>query len=285
MSKLPKAPYALCDKCPFQKRPVALTTGPEDAKIAIVSRSPGHYEALAGKSFSGPSGKVLDHLLQLHGVSRDVVKATNVVLCQSDGTESGFGLAQACCEPRLEAEIADCDTVIAAGREAARGLVGEANVARNRGYVHYHQSPKSGKQQRVIITNNPAVVLRDDGNFPELVRDFRLAISPLPEPEMPAVAWTEKIDVAVDWARQIYKQLSELPDGTIVAADIEGFYSGMTAVGLSMRPEKAIVFGREPCANPEFLAPLLTLPNIRYLWHNGKYDVKVLSAFWYTSSC
>jgi DNA polymerase-1 len=244
---------------------------------------------MAGKSFSGPSGKVLDHLLQLHGTSRDEVIATNVVLCQSDGTESGFAFAQACCEPRLEAEIAEVTTVIAAGREAAKAVTGDPNVARNRGYVHYRDSPMSDKTQRVIVTNNPAVVLRDDGNFPELVRDFRLAINPLPQPEMPMVRWTEKLDEARDWARQIYDQLSVKAgsfysdDERLVSCDIEGFYTGMTAVGFSTRPERAVVFGvpvvQDEDFRQEFLEPLLTIEGLRYLWHNGKYDVKVLRHF------
>src|SRR5712675_1617738 len=94
-----KHPLALCHKCPLKDRPHAATTGPADAKIAVVSRSPGYYEAQSGKSFSGPSGKVLDHLLEIHGVSRSEVLATNAVLCQSDGTESGFAVALECCSP------------------------------------------------------------------------------------------------------------------------------------------------------------------------------------------
>src|SRR5687767_916664 len=128
-TKLPKAPYALCGQCPFKDRPFAKTTGPADAKLAIVSRSPGYHEALNGKSFFGPSGKVLDHLLALQGVDRKEVLATNVVLCQSDGDEPGFGMAAACCQPRLEAEIAGCETVIAAGSEAVKTLLDVGSIA------------------------------------------------------------------------------------------------------------------------------------------------------------
>ena len=76
----PKAPHALCDKCPFKDRDFAATTGPKDADIAVVSRSPGYYESLAGKSFAGPSGKVLDHLLKIHGVVRNDIITTNVAI-------------------------------------------------------------------------------------------------------------------------------------------------------------------------------------------------------------
>ena len=279
--KLPKAPYALCDKCPFKDRSFSRTTGPEDAKIAVVSRSPGHFESLAGKSFSGPAGRVLDHLLQLHGVKRDEVLATNVVLCKSDGNEKGFGLAQACCAPRLESEIGEADTVIAAGREAAWGVIGEANIGMNRGYVH-HRDSEAGKDQRVIVTNNPAVVVRDDATFPELVRDFRLAISPLPTPKLPKVSWTEDLDEAKRWADEMFDTISG-GTNTLVAVDIEGGYSGLACIGFAIRPERAVTFGIGPCSDEtfrrEYIGKLLTIEDVRYLWQFGKYDTKELKKF------
>jgi uracil-DNA glycosylase family 4 len=294
-----KAPYAVCHKCPFRDRPIAKTTGPANAKIAVVSRSPGHYEALNGKSFSGPSGKVLDHLLLQQNVSRETVLATNVVLCQSEGPEEdGWNLAVACCAPRLESEIARADTIIACGREAADELFGEPMpIHYNRGFVHDLEST-AGKLQRVIITNNPAVVIRDDGSFPELVRDFRLAINPLPKPRLPDVVMIDDIEQAKDAATKILGQF-EVMGGSfyadtekIVSCDIEARgaegsgESGLSknaevvCAGFAIRPERAVVFGERPCYDSvfrrEYLARLFEVEGIRYLWHNGKYDIKVL---------
>ena len=277
----PKAEHALCDKCPFKSRNFAKTTGPADADIAIVSRSPGYHEALNGKSFFGPSGKVLDHLLSLQGVNRSDVLTTNVVLCQSDGSEPGFGMAAACCAPRLEAEIENTSTIIAAGAEAVTALLGGGSIARMRGYPHMRGT------QRVVVTNNPAVVLRDDGSFPELVRDFRLAIDPLPTPRLPKVKWIEDIDEA---KRAVDTILADIVSGTILASDIEtrgiGGESGLSqfaeivCAGFSTRPERAVVFGEPVCMDRQFvttyLRRLYEIQGISYLWHNGKYDVKIL---------
>lgn len=292
----PKAPFALCHKCPFVNRSVALTTGPTDARVAVVSRSPGHYEALAGKSFSGPSGKVLDHLLQVHGTSRDDVIATNVVLCQSDGTEAGFATAQSCCEPRLMNELESVETVIACGREAAWGIIGATNIASNRGYVHKEVNPATDKIQRIIVTSNPAVVLRDDANYPELVRDFRLALDPLPEPVMPIVRAIDNLDEAKEAIEQMKQMIAAAASGgndVILSSDIEargpGDYKGSTGLshrstlacaGFSIRGERAVVFGETVVSDKTFLIEhlreLWELRGVRYLWHNGKYDVKVL---------
>jgi len=252
----------------------------------VVSRSPGHYEALSGKSFTGPSGKVLDHLLATHGVSRDEVLATNVVLCQSDGQESGFALAQACCETRLDSELSVADTVIACGSEAVYGVLGASNIAQNRGYVHFRQiadGPEGAhtRLQRVIVTNNPAVVLRDDANYPELVRDFRLALDPLPEPKMPTVRVIDNAREAKDAVEDMIAVMSE---HGMVACDIEtrgvdgkdglAHTAEVVCAGFSVRTERAVVFGEQ--VPLDVYSALFELPDVSYLWHNGKYDISIL---------
>jgi DNA polymerase-1 len=277
---IPKAPFALCDKCPFRDRAVAQSTGPADASIAIVSRSPGFHEATSGKSFSGPSGKVLDNLLEIQGTARNEIRATNVVLCQSDGQEPGFKAAVACCAPRLAAEIGRVDSVVACGAEAAEALTGARSIGRNRGFVHYREKLDGGLQ-RVIVTNNPAMVLRDDATYPELVRDFRLAINPLPEPKLPTIKWTEDINEAKKWAEQVAQQVGYAgSDNQLVAFDIETRGSEIVCCGFSIRPERAVVFGEPPCRDDDFrrryLSRIFGNPRARYLGHFAKYDTKVL---------
>jgi len=289
-----KAPYALCDTCPFKDRGMAKSTGPEDAKIALVSRSPGYYDVLNGKTFGGPSGKVLDHLLAQQGKTRNDVLVTNLVLCQSDGPEDkGWSLAVQCCKPRLESEIADADTIIAAGSEAGREIVDNfASIGADRGYIHHRDSPANPeKRQRVVVTNNPVVVLRDDATYPELVRDFRLAINPLPQPKLPEVKWIDDVDEAKKQAEFMIDHISGLKD-VIVSTDIEArgtenvkrsglrHTAQIVCAGFSVRSERAVVFGERACTDDGFrsnyLKQLFEIDRVSYLWHNGKYDVKVL---------
>jgi uracil-DNA glycosylase family 4 len=301
-----KHPLAICEKCPFADRAFAATTGPKDAKVAVVSRSPGYVEAQSGKSFSGMSGRVLNHLLEVHGQPRDEVLATNVVLCQSGSPseEAGnsFALAAACCEPRLEADIAGASTVIACGVEAAQAVTGVSNIARNRGYVHDRVavSPNgSGSEhlQRVIVTSNPAVAIRNDGTFPDLMRDFKLALDPLPIPSMPKVRMVDTLEEAETAVTQMLEQLCENP--CLIASDLETRGSldvsqkdvqlkagglrhtaDIVCAGFSIRPERAVVFGEAVCSDEGFLKDRLSqlwdIEGCTYLWHNGKYDVKVL---------
>ena len=57
-----------------------LGQGYADANIMIVGESPGEKEALSGKVFVGPSGKVLDELLVAIELSREDVFMTNILL-------------------------------------------------------------------------------------------------------------------------------------------------------------------------------------------------------------
>lgn len=289
-----KVPYANCEKCPFANKRIAKTTGPPNASIAFVSRSPGYHEGMAGKSFSGPSGKVLDHLLVRQGITREEILATNVVLCQSDGPEDpGWDQAVECCAPRLENELANCKTVIAGGTEASRSLVDDfLTIGTDRGYVHDRTSPVSGELQRIVVTNNPAVVIRDDANYPEMVRDFKLAINPLPKPKLPTVRWIDNVADAKLAVNVMMTEITKMGPGTIVASDIEArgtenvkksglkHTAEIVCAGFSIRPERAVVFGEKPCSDETFrgtyLKGLYEISNVQYLWHNGKYDIKVL---------
>src|SRR5215831_959141 len=202
-----KHPLAECERCPLVNARCAPTDGPENAEIAVVSRSPGYYDVKAKRPFSGPSGKVLDHLLGLYGVKREDIIVTNVVLCDSDKPPKA---AIDACSARLQSETRGCTTIIAAGPEATNALIGNGTVGSYRGYRIERGD------QTFVATNNPALVLRDDSAFPNLIRDFRLALDPLPEPTLPDVDWTNDVREGRRWLSLILKEQHKL-----LAVDIE----------------------------------------------------------------
>ncbi len=266
-----KHPLAECETCPLIKARCAPTTGPADATVAVVSRSPGYYDARAKKPFSGPSGKILDHLLGLYGVKRDEILTTNVVLCEFDGTPPKEAVAA--CKPRLDSEIENARTVIAAGSESVTVLTGRKSLDGARGYTHERQ--RNGHRQRIIATNNPAIVLRDDSTFPNLVRDFRLALAPLPQPRLPDVDWTNDIEEGRRWLKAIRKQ-----NVNLLTFDIETLglrpSAGLVAVGFADSGDKAVSIGERPCRDKttyqDYIAPLIQ--DHRLLAHNGKFDLR-----------
>jgi DNA polymerase-1 len=121
------------------------------------------------------------------------------------------------------------------------------------------------------------MVLRDDAVFPELVRDFRLAINPLPTPKLPKVKWTEDWNETKSWVAELR---TALKSGTMVSVDIEGAYPNIASISFAIRPERAIVFGIPVVKQVlEEFPEILSIEDVRYLWQFGKYDTKELTKF------
>lgn len=273
-----KHPLAECEKCPLYKGGYAPSQFPTGkARAAIVSRSPGYHDAIAGKPFAGPSGQVLDYLLKQQGVKREDCFVSNVVLCSpKDGAKVPKEAIEACSK-RLTAELEKSDSpiVLAAGSEAVGSLIGRGSIDSYRGYRLDRQGRK------VVATNNPALVLRDDSTFPNLVKDFRRAFNPLPEPKMPRVVLIEKVADAK-------KAIATLQNhGTTFSADVEsrgGLSHKATLVSLQFAYEgtSAIVFGERDglFTDRDFidnhLRPFFENPSNRFVWHNGIFDTKIL---------
>lgn len=55
--------------------------GSLSAKIMLIAQAPGEKEDKEGKMFVGPSGKVLDELLNKAGIKRDEIYMTNLIKC------------------------------------------------------------------------------------------------------------------------------------------------------------------------------------------------------------
>jgi uracil-DNA glycosylase family 4 len=271
--QISKYPGARCWECPLQKKPMAPTQGPKDSDVILVSRSPGFHEAMAGIPFSGPSGKVLDHLLKQNGVTRNEIRITNTVLCAPDAGKVPPDAIVAC-RDRLKREIKTANLVIACGSEAVNEIIGRGSIDSYRGY-----RIRRGNKE-LVAANNPALVLHDDSMFPNLVRDFKRAFNPIPEPKLPEVTLfrEEKDCIAILASMQGSNDL-----GGEIAVDIEtrgglSQFSSLVSIQFSTSGNKAIVLGEPGIVSDSSLRYLKQLleSSRRFIYHNGKFDVKVL---------
>src|SRR6476661_10323235 len=89
-----KHPTAKCEECPLRERgrmvpssypttsPVSLgdpvRPGP---RLAFIGEAPGRYEIAKQEVFIGPSGKLLNAVLETYGVNREDVFLGNATLC------------------------------------------------------------------------------------------------------------------------------------------------------------------------------------------------------------
>lgn len=273
-----KAPHALCNECPLADAPCVRTKKPtmHPVRGAVVSRSPGRPEVIAGEPFASQygSGKIMDYLLGMNGVKREQVLLTNTVLCVAPDGKIPPEAIKACA-PRLEHELRDIDTVVAAGDEAVKLLIGRGSISRYRGYRHTIGT------RTVVAANNPAIVLHDDSKFPDLKRDFQRAFNPLPPPTLPRIEVIENGEQARDYVRSLL-----VCPGTI-AADIES-RGGLThkstliciqfardAVSATVLGERGGIFRDEDFIQ-NYLKPLLGSRSHSYIWHGGKFDTKIL---------
>ena len=79
-----KAEINCCEKCRLhQTRTNALCgEGNLDARLMLIAQAPGDAEDREGRMFIGPSGKVLNELLDESGIKRDEIYMTNLVKCK-----------------------------------------------------------------------------------------------------------------------------------------------------------------------------------------------------------
>lgn len=279
-----KHPLAECEKCPLYNTTryghtvlngFAPTCGNPESKVAFVSRSPGQHDVAVKKPFANPrgAGAVLDHLLGRYGVKREEVITTNIVLCRSDDPPTE---AIQACRPRLEAEIANCELLILGGTEATSAFTRYRAVFTARPFVHRRTS-STGVTQRVVVTNNPALVVRNSDAYPDMVEDFRRAFDPPPDPIFPEVEIINEPDRAISvlngWLRTSFD--------TPIASDLEwrSTTDEIVCAGFAARAEKAIVFGYGSVRDrtvARLLKQFYERTDLTFIWHNGKADTSIL---------
>jgi DNA polymerase-1 len=277
-----KHPLAECEKCPLYKvgRYVP-SEGPEKADIAFVGEAPGHQEARGGRPFVGPSGKLLERVMEEYGIKRGEVLLSNACLCRPPDNATPAASAIAACKSRLEAELVErrVETVVALGNSAAQSLLGLTGVTKLR--VGPGRPAKNLPGVRVIPTLHPAAALRQADLFPSIVADIGKVVTNPPP-------WTEPRIAVFDepgTANRALQELAARSDLTELAVDIEvdidkdtGFdhpnQYGMLCVGLAYNTDSAIVIGETALRDKEVLASLKAVLHAKKITaQNGKFDL------------
>jgi uracil-DNA glycosylase family 4 len=277
-----KHPLAKCEDCVFQSAPFVPTQNPQPrAKLAVVGEAPGAYEAGRGIPFTGPSGRLLDQVLEHHGYQRSEVMITNVCLCRPTDNADPPKSAVAACKPRLDAELAQSgvNKILAVGGTAASALI---DPKKKISYLRvgppkpYIENPEI----EVVASWHPAYCLRAPDAFPSLVSDTaKLRGVSYKQWNAPDYRVFDS-EVAIEALRR----LNSLPVAPIVI-DIEtgtekdDSYEhpdqyNLLCIGVSYAKGKTVVFGENALKIPEVQEPmgeyLRTHPIIA---HNGKSDL------------
>ena len=95
----------ICDRCELHVTPLC-GEGNLNARIMLIAQSPGKRENLCQRMFVGPSGEVLDRLLEKADVNRGDIYMTNLVKCHLPRNRKPKQREIEACSNWLEEEIA-----------------------------------------------------------------------------------------------------------------------------------------------------------------------------------
>ena len=170
-----------CHGCPIycNATQAVFGEGAKGSTVMFVGEQPGDQEDLAGKPFVGPSGHLLDELMEEAGIDRKAAYVTNAVKhfkWEPRGKRRLHSKPSAreitACRPWLEAEIALIDPaiIVCLGATASQSLMGNKfRLTQHRGEVI-----KTDRGPLLVATTHPSAVLRAPD--PEARRDARAAM-------------------------------------------------------------------------------------------------------------
>jgi uracil-DNA glycosylase family 4 len=287
----PKAPHAKCDECPLKDERFVPSLIPEGRPLlAVVGEAPGFQETAYKEPFKGPSGKLLDKVLNYVGFERKEVMYTNVVLCRPEDNATPPAAAQAACRGRLIRELTDSAVrdVVALGGTATNALIDDPRTITSL-RVGPPKNPtaalRDSSVERVVATWHPAYCLRNADAFPTLVSDIekvtQLAAEPWQEPEWeywdePLIA-VSKLDELLAWQKRTgkYELVIDIEVGIEkdTSFDHPNLYQ-MLCLGLGWKKGHAAVVGENAMANKQVIGRLMKLlRRSKLIAQNGKFDL------------
>lgn len=157
-----------CVLCEHATNPVPGEGSPQ-ARVMLIGEAPGNNEDIQGRPFVGRSGKVLDALLELAGVSRDTVFIANIVKHRPPGNRDPLPAEIAACRPFLmrQLELINPAVIVTLGRHAAARWLPDIKISQSHGVVHQ-------VGQRIVVPMlHPATALYNPANLVLLQDDFR----------------------------------------------------------------------------------------------------------------
>lgn len=163
---------SVCTDCPLSenRNKAVAGEGPKDADIMFIGEGPGFHEDREGRPFVGPSGRILEELIQSIGLKRVDVFISNVVKCRPPNNRDPLPVEIASCRKFLDKqlELIQPKVVVTLGRHSMGRFLPNQPIGRNRGKV------RSIEGFQVYPVYHPAAALRNQ-NFKRVIEeDFKV---------------------------------------------------------------------------------------------------------------
>ncbi len=161
-----------CSKCRLAdtRNKSVMGKGNLKSPIMFIAEAPGNNEDRDGIPFTGPSGKVLDNLLESVGLNRQNIYLTNIVKCHPPQNRDPLPKEQEACIAYLKYEtlLIKPKIIVCLGRIAAQRIIRpDYRITREHGTFLYR------KNTWLTAVYHPSAILRDPAKLEETRADFR----------------------------------------------------------------------------------------------------------------
>ncbi|MEA2016610.1 MAG: uracil-DNA glycosylase [Actinomycetota bacterium] len=168
----------VCKKCRLSETRINPLCGEGNinARLMLIAQAPGENEDREGRMFIGPSGKVLDDLLDRAGIDREEIYMTNLVKCMLPGYRKPKQDEIDTCSGYLdrEIEIIKPSVLVPLGYYAAKYVFDKYNIKLPQ------KSEFNGIYSRILLLDSkkvfplqhPAAVLYDDSIKGKMIKNY-----------------------------------------------------------------------------------------------------------------
>jgi uracil-DNA glycosylase family 4 len=294
-SPLDKLMNHSCERCAlheYTERVCVGGSGDPKSRIMLIGEAPGQNEAETGRVFSGRAGQLLDLKLREAGLEREEVYVTNVVKCRPPDNRKPERSEWEACRKYLEREVGAVRPrfVLLMGNAALQTVARKSGITKQRG-VRLEVKDPAWRSAQIMATIHPAYVLRNPGQDSVFSEDIR-RFARLTRGDFQVVPVAAKYANTVEALKALKKYLLNLPEGTVIAYDVENrgrpWHAdwAIVCLGVSVDGGSAFVV---PLSHPEspfrrrwkdvlrYLKPALERHDLRYTGQNAKHDNQQLA--------
>lgn len=187
---------SLCTLCPLHRgrvRPVP-GAGDPDTHIMFIGEGPGYHEDRQGLPFVGPSGKFLDELLAMAGLTREEVFIGNVIKCRAPQNRDPQPEEIEICTKKYlfrQIEAINPYVIVTLGRFSMSLFVPGGKISQ------IHGQPRTINKRLVVPMIHPAAALHQPKNRTLIEEDFR---------QLPHILAKVEEDIAAKSPKRMEKQ-------------------------------------------------------------------------------
>jgi uracil-DNA glycosylase family 4 len=150
----------ICVKCPLQASRTRAVPGegPVPSDVFILGEAPGAQEDRQGRPFVGPSGMLLERLLEVAGLTRHEVYITSCVKCRPPNNRTPHALELDVCQENWlnrQIDLVDPRVIVLLGKVAINQLLAQEGSLRE---LHGQTIRQNGRLY--LMTYHPAAAFR-----------------------------------------------------------------------------------------------------------------------------